>query len=47
MPLNHRFQLDLWCLPSERHFKAFTVKLLLNAITTKKIADFQISATRL
>ena len=46
-PLNHRFQLDLGCLPSERHFEAVTVKLSLNAITTKKIADFQNSFTRL
>ena len=33
-PLNHRFQLDLWCLQSERHFEAVTVKFSLNAITT-------------
>ena len=46
-PLNPRFQLDLRCLPSERHFEAVTVKLSLNAITTKKIADFQNSVTRL
>ena len=46
-PVNHRFQLDLWCLPSERHFEAVTVKLSLNAITTKKIADFQNSFTHL
>ena len=46
-PLNHRFQLDLWCLPSEQPFEAVTVKLSLNAITTKKIADFQNSVTRL
>ena len=46
-PVNHRFQLDLWCLLSERHFEAVTVKLSLNAITTKKIADFQNSVTRL
>ena len=43
-PLNTRFQLDL---PSERHFEVVTVKLSLNAITTKKIADFQNSFTRL
>ena len=36
-PVNHRFQLDLWCLPSERHFEAVTVKLSLNAIPTKKM----------
>ena len=46
-PVNHRFQLDLWCLPSERHFEAVTVKYSLNAITTKKIADFQNSVKRL
>ena len=46
-PVNHRFQVDLWCLPSERHFEAVTVKLSLKAITTKKIADFQNSVTRL
>ena len=45
--VNHRDQLTLWCLPSERHFEAVTVKLSLNAITTKKIADFQNSVTRL
>ena len=45
--VNHRYQLTLWCLPSERHFEAVTVKLSLNAITTKKIADFQNSVTRL
>ena len=44
-PLNHRFQLHLWCLPSERHFETLTVKLSLNAITTQKIADFQNSVT--
>ena len=44
-PLNNHFQLDLWCLPSERHFKTLTVKLSLNAITTQKIADFQNSFT--
>ena len=46
-PLNPRFQLDLRCLPSERHFEVVTVKLSLNAITTKKIADFRNSVTRL
>ena len=46
-PLNHRFQLDLWCLQSERHFEAVTVKFSLNAITTKKIAYFQNSVTPL
>ena len=40
-PLNNRFQLNLWCLPLERHFETLTVKLSLNAITTQKIADFQ------
>ena len=43
--VNHRDQLTLWCLPSERHFEAITVKLSLNAITTKEIADFQNSVT--
>ena len=46
-PLNQRFQLDLWYLPSERHFEALTVKLLLNAIKTKNIAAFQDSVTYL
>ena len=46
-PLNHRFQLDLWCLPSKQHFEAVTVKYSLNAITIKKIADFQNSVKRL
>ena len=44
--LNQRFKLDLWYLPSERHFEALTMKLSLNAITTKKIPDFQKSVTR-
>ena len=45
-PLNHRFQLHLWCLPSERHFETLTVKLsLINAITTQKLEDFQNSVT--
>ena len=46
-PLTHRFQLDLRYLATERHFEAVTVKLSLNAITTKKIADFQNSLTPL
>ena len=45
--VNHRYQLTLWCLPPERHFEAVTVKLSLNVITTKEIADFQNSVTRL
>ena len=40
-PVNQRFQLDLWYLPSERHFQALTVKLSLNAIKIKNIAAFQ------
>ena len=39
-PVNQPFQLDLWYLPSERHFEALTVKLSLNAINTKKISAF-------
>ena len=46
-PLNHRFQLDLWRLPLERHFEALTVKFSLNAITTNKIEDFENGVTRL
>ena len=46
-PLNHRFQLDFWCISPERHFEAVTVKFSLNAITTKKIADNQNSVTPL
>ena len=45
--MNHRYRLTLWCLPSERHFEVVTMRLSLNAITTKKIADFQNSVTRL
>ena len=45
-PLNHRFQLDLWRLPSERDFGALTVKLSLNPIITRKMADLQNSVTR-
>ena len=43
--MHHRFQLDLWCLPSERHFEALSAKLSLNAIKTKNIAAFQNSVT--
>ena len=39
--------LDLRCLQSEQHFEAVTVKLSINAITTKKIPHFQNSVTRL
>ena len=45
--MNQRFKLDLWYLPSQRHFEAVTVKLSLNDFTTKKIADFQNSVRRL
>ena len=34
-PPNPRFQLNLRCLPSERHFEVVTVKLSLNAITKR------------
>ena len=41
------FTLTYDAYPSEQPFEAVTVKLSLNAITTKKIADFQNSVTRL
>ena len=46
-PPNYRSLLLLSCLPSKRHFEALTAKLSLKTITTKKIADFQNSVTRL
>ena len=46
-PQNHRSLLLLWCLPSERHFEALTVKLSLNPIMTQKMVDLQNSITRL
>ena len=46
-PLNYRFQLNLWCLPSERHFEALTLKLSIYAIMAQKMADLQNSVTRL
>ena len=39
-PPNPRFQLDLRCLSSERHFEVVTVKLSLYAITTNIIVTF-------
>ena len=45
-PLNQRFQLNLWYLPSERHFEARTVKLSLNPIMTQKMAHLPNSVTR-
>ena len=46
-PVNQRFQLDLWYLPSARHFEALIVKLSLNPIMTQKMADLQNSDKRL
>ena len=46
MPENHRSLLLLLCLPSERHFGVLTVKLSLNPIMTKMMADLQNSVTR-
>ena len=45
-PQTHRFNLVIWCLSSERHIGALTVKLSLNPIMTQKMADLQNSVTR-
>ena len=46
-PLNHRFQLVLWFLPSELLYEAFKVKSLLTLITPQKIANLQNAVRRL
>ena len=39
--LNFRFDLPFWSFSSQSHFGAFTVKFLLNAITTHKMSNLQ------
>lgn len=46
-PLNHYFQLVSWCLLSEQHFGAVTVKFSLNPITTQKKAKIRNGVRRL
>ena len=36
-----RRQLALWCLSSQRHFGALTVKFSLNPIKTKQLANLE------
>ena len=45
-PLNHRFHLVIWCLSSERHFGAVTVKFSLNCITAQKMNNLQNTVKR-
>ena len=40
-PLNYPFHLVIWCLLSEWHFGAVSVKLTLNPITAQKKANLQ------
>ena len=46
-PLNHRFHLVIWCLSSERHFGAVSVKFSLNRITAQKMTNLQNTVRRL
>ena len=39
MPLNHGFNLVIWCSRSQLHFGVFTVKFSLNSITAQNIAN--------
>ena len=45
--LNLRFDLVFWCFPSYAHFGAFTMKFLLNPITSHKMANLQNTVRRL
>ena len=38
-PLNLRFDLDVWCFASERHFAALTLRFSLNLIAVQKVAN--------
>ena len=46
-PLNLRFHLVIWCLSSERHFGAVSVKFSLNRITAQKMTNLQNTVRRL
>ena len=46
-PLNHRFDLVIWCLLSDWHFGAVSVKFSLNLITKQKMANLQNTGRRL
>ena len=45
--LNHRFYLVIWCLSSETHFGAVSVKFLLNRIAAQKMTNLQNNVRRL
>ena len=40
-PLNLRFDLDVWCFASERHFAALSLRFSLNLIAVQKMANLQ------